>query len=177
MCAFALAWFACASTPPKPAAPSVKSFWRLKRGDKMVFKAVAGGRTTYRTIQVKRFKDGWYGVGRGQRLRHDADGLFDGQRYLMRRPLRVGAEWQSIPRPGVIERFKVVRVNTRCRPRTRFAKRCVVVEARQNIGAEVLLTRWWYGRRAGLLRVEVFVQSASGALTRQSLLQRVEKAP
>ena len=123
--AAALLMSACASTPPQVTGPAPSSYWPLVDGQVMTFVAsAAGGKSV-------------------QRIRHDADGLFDGKRYLIRRPLRVGATWRAIPQPGVIERFSVVRVGARCPRELKVAKPCAAIEARQNVPDGTLLTRWW----------------------------------
>ena len=166
---------ACATAPgAKKLGPAPIEYWPLDGRATYQFTATGFGGTSRKTVRVRPLGDGWFRMGPGQRLRHDADGLFDGERYLIRRPLRVGAKWSGVPRPGVIERFMVVRVDASCRPAHPMATRCLVIEARQKVGAQTLLTRWWYGHRVGLLRVEVFIQQVSGALKLQTRLERVK---
>jgi hypothetical protein len=172
---FILCLGACTTAPVAPkvaAGADPLAYWPLKDGQRLSFDVHSAGGKSERKVRVKKRKNSWFQVGRGQRLRHDGDGLFDGERYLIRRPLVVGASWHAIPRPGVIERFKVVRVDATCPPELAKAKLCLAIEARQNMGDQVLLTRWWYGKNIGLLQVEVFMQSKDGRLRRQSLLRR-----
>ena len=170
--AAALLMSACASTPPQVTGPAPSSYWPLVDGQVMTFVASAAGGKSVQRIRVEELKGGWYQVGPGQRLRHDADGLFDGKRYLIRRPLRVGATWRAIPQPGVIERFSVVRVGARCPRELKVDKPCAAIEARQNVPDGTLLTRWWYGQGLGLLQVEVYIQQRSGRLNLVSRLSR-----
>jgi hypothetical protein len=167
---------ACATSPTVPTGAEPQAYWPLRGGEVMLFEALTAGGTVKRTVRIKARKDGWFQAGRGQRLRHDGDGLFDGHRYLMRRPLVVGHGWHAIPKPGVIERFVVVRVDARCPKGLLPAPACLAIEARQNLGNQVLLTRWWYGKGVGLLQVEVFLQTRVGQLKRQSRLRRVSPA-
>ena len=111
--AAALLMSACASTSTQVTGRRLRATGPSLTG-KMTFVAPAAGGKSVQRIRAEELKGGWYQVGPGQRLRHDADGLFDGKRYLIRRPLRVGATWRAIPQPGVIERFSVVRVGSRC---------------------------------------------------------------
>ena len=163
---------ACATVQPVDPGPEPAAYWPLRSGDVLVFEAQAAGGQSTRKVKIKKRKNGWFQVGPGQRLRHDADGLFDGQRYLMRRPLKVGSTWNAIPKPGVIERFRVVRVDAKCPAALKQPTPCLAIEARQNVAGQVLLTRWWYARGKGLIQVEVFVQQSSGRLRLQSRLRR-----
>ena len=163
---------ACATVQPVDPGPAPTTYWPLKSGQTLHFEAKAAGGESTRKVRVKKRKNGWFQVGPGQRLRHDADGLFDGQRYLIRRPLKVGATWNAIPKPGVIERFRVVRVDAKCPAALKESALCLAIEARQNVAGQVLLTRWWYASGKGLMQVEVFVQQTSGKLQLQSRLRR-----
>ena len=163
---------ACATMTPAKPGPEPASYWPLKSGQVLNFDTQTAGGKSQRKVVVKKSKKGWFEVGPGQRLRHDADGLFDGKRYLIRRPLRVGAGWHAIPRPGVIERFKVVRVDTPCPKPFGLKRNCLAIEARQKLPDQVLLTRWWYAEGEGLMQVEVFLQQSSGQLRLQSRLRR-----
>ena len=166
---------ACATAQPLDPGPKTSTYWPLKSGEILTFETQAAGGQSTRKVRIKKLKNGWFQVGPGQRLRHDADGLFDGQRYLMRRPLKVGTAWNAIPKPGVIERFRTVRVGAQCPQPLNEPAPCLAIEARQNVAGQVLLTRWWYAKGKGLMQVEVFVQKSSGTLRLQSRLRRKEK--
>ena len=177
-CLLLLAFGACASAPSAPVdpGPATSSYWPLEVGAKMRFKSRFKGKKSSELIRIVREIDGWFYDNHGGKMRHDLDGLFDGQRYLMRRPLRAGASWMAVPRPGVIERFRVVGVGRPCKKPHQKVSDCLIVEARQAIGqgGDTMLTRWWYGRGLGPLRIEHFVQRRSGLLKpRGSTLRRL----
>ena len=67
----------CATMSTAPTGAEPQAYWPLSDGQVMVFEAQTAGGTVKRTVRIKDRKDGWFQAGRGQRLRHDGDGLFD----------------------------------------------------------------------------------------------------
>ena len=157
--AAALLMSACASTPTQVTGPAPSSYWPLVDGQVMTFVASAAGGKSVQRIRVE--DQGWLVPGRpGQRLRHDADGLFDGKRYLIRRPLRVGATCvlSRNPASSSASRWSV---SSRSRE-LKVAKPCAAIEA-QNVPDGTLLTRWWYGQGLGYCRSRSTSSSAAVA--------------
>jgi len=170
----ALCSAACASVQTGPGAgPDPAAYWPLKAGAVYHYDVTGPQGESRQLVHFSASPGGGVHDNRGQKFRHDADGLFDGSRYLLRRPLVVGAEWMGVPEPGVVERFRVVRVDSACPPPHRMLKRCLAVEGRQRIdGRTTLLSRWWYARGLGPVRIETSIQRPDGATKLQQRMVR-----
>jgi hypothetical protein len=169
---------ACAHVGPTPSSgPETADYWPLKAGAVFRYEVTDGNGKSEQRVRFSAAEGGGVHDNRGQRFRHDADGLFDGARYLLRRPLVVGAEWMGVPEPGVVERFRIVRVDVACPPPHTMLSRCMAVEARQRIDARTtLLSRWWYARGLGPVRIDTSVQRPSGAIeVQQSMVRKLRR--
>lgn len=158
---------------PAPTGPDPALYWPMQEGQSMRFDLQMGNQSQEQVVQFTHREGPWLFDDRGQRFRYDGHGLFDGHRYLVKRPLIVGSQWMSVPQPGVIERFSVVGVGRPCAAPHAALKDCLVIEARQRIDERRnLLTRWWYGQGQGPLRIDTFIQQDSGRLEPKSTILR-----
>lgn len=164
---------------PAPTGPDPALYWPMAAGQQMAFKLKMGAMNQDQVVTFTDQDGPWLHDDQGQRFRYDALGLFDGRRYLIKRPVIVGTQWMSVPEPGVIERFKVVALARRCASPHNTVSDCLVIEARQKIdSSRSLLTRWWYGRGIGPLRIDTFLQQSSGDLIPKStILRELEDLP
>ena len=158
---------------PAPTGPAPAVYWPMQAGQNMQFELKMGTQEQTQVVQLTHQEGPWIFDDRGQRFRYDGLGLFDSRRYLIKRPLVVGSQWMSVPQPGVVERFSIAGVARPCAAPHGSIKDCLVVEARQNIDKKrTLLTRWWYGRGLGPLRIDTFIQDSSGRLEPKSSILR-----
>lgn len=158
---------------PVPTGPDPALYWPIQEGQHMRFQLTMGSQSQEQEVHFTHSEGPWLFDDRGQRFRYDGLGLFDSRRYLIKRPLVVGNQWMSVPQPGVVERFSIAGVARPCAAPHNAINDCLVVEARQRIDKKrTLLTRWWYGRHLGPLRIDTFIQDDNGRLEPKSSILR-----
>jgi hypothetical protein len=186
-----LAQVACVAAPPKAdarssgPAPSAQpsaadrapaEFLPLAVGNAWTYEASGGGSTGQDTIRIVGVDGAWFLDDHRGRLRHEADGVRDRDRYLLRAPLLAGRSWTSVDQM-VVQRFEVVTLDGEVEvPAGRFT-RCAVVRNEQPLpdGAR-FVTEWTYAPGIGLAALRTFTRRA-GQERLQTSLQLVRFQP
>ena len=132
-----LAWAfgtGCRTAPepkPAPAAPSlrVEDFFPLRVGNRWTYEVRAPGQVGRQTVELLREEGGWFHDSLGGRLKLDAWGLRDPDRYLLRAPLEEGQTWSNVESVQSIERHEVREAGRPCSAKAGTWARCVVVRS------------------------------------------------
>lgn len=153
-----------ASTGPKAsefAAADVGNVWSYK---------VSPGPDEPQTVQiVSRDDRGFYVDDRGGRMAPRSDGLYDGERFLLKDPVVAGTTWLAVqkgPRPGVpgvTEQYRIVATGQQVTvPAGTFD--CVEVEATsptrdpETGKPATIVMRWMWARQTGMVRLQQLVR-------------------
>jgi hypothetical protein len=153
--------------------PSPASFFPLAVGNEWTYAVTTGGQTQQETIHIVGRDGPWYLDDQRGRLRVEADGVRDADRYLLRAPLVAGSTWTAVDNL-VVQQFELSAVDvTLVTPSGRF-EHCVVVRNDQPLpnGAR-FVTEWTYGPGVGLVALRTFRTSAQGKETTQTSLTLV----
>ncbi|HEY1099229.1 MAG TPA: hypothetical protein VGF99_09880 [Myxococcota bacterium] len=158
----------CATTPRSGGDNVAAQYAPLRVGDVATWKVVPGPDEPQTVTVVNRDEQGYFVDDKGGRLAPRSDGIFDGQRYLLREPLKVGAVWTAVVAagpaapagaPGVTERYTITATDAVVTVPAGTFDDCVEVEARQavrdpNSGRPAtLVMQWTWAKGTGLIRV------------------------
>jgi hypothetical protein len=154
----------------KPVGPSPAIFYPLGVGNAWTYEARGGGRTSRDTITIIGQDGPWFLDDHRGRLRADADGIRDRDRYLLRAPLVPGLGWSAVDQM-VVQRFEVVANDAVvATPAGRFEK-CVVIRNLQSLPAGGrYTTEWTYAPGIGLVALKTSAQQKGVEQPQTSLL-------
>ena len=170
------------SPPPPPlttreriekGGPSPASFFPLAVGNEWTYAVTTGGQTQQETIHIVGRDGPWFLDDQRGRLRIEADGVRDADRYLLRAPLVAGSTWTAVDNL-VVQQFELSAVDvTLVTPSGRF-EHCVVVRNDGPLpnGAR-FVTEWTYAPGVGLVALRTFRTNAQGKETTQTSLTLV----
>lgn len=105
----------------------VGDFFPLAVGHAWTYEVRGGGQRGEQTVTIMREDGGWFVDSMGGRLRMDAFGLRDPDRYLLRSPLVVGASWSNVESVQSVERHEVIEAGVSCATAAGTWARCVTV--------------------------------------------------
>jgi hypothetical protein len=166
---FALLLLALAScktseTRDKPAAsadadPAV--YYPLAVGNSWTYEYTPGARRE--TIQIVGRDGPWFLDDHRGRVRADSEGIRDADQYLLRAPLKAGAQWTAVQNL-VVQHFTVAAVDASVRTRAGEFSKCVVVRNESPLpqGAGKFVTEWTYAPKVGLVQVRTQTVSPRG---------------
>jgi hypothetical protein len=153
--------------------PSPASFFPLAVGNEWTYSVTTGGQTQQETIHIVGRDGPWFLDDQRGRLRIEADGVRDADRYLLRAPLVAGSTWTAVDNL-VVQQFELSAVDvTLVTPSGRF-EHCVVVRNDGPLpnGAR-FVTEWTYAPGVGLVALRTFRTNAQGKETTQTSLTLV----
>jgi len=158
----------CASTPQAGGSNAAAAYAPFAVGHAWSYK-VTPGPDGAQTVKIVSLDDkGYFVDDKGGRMAPRSDGIFDGQRYLLLEPLRVGTTWSAVvpagPQapagaPGVTEHYEIMATDAVVTVPAGTFDDCIEVEAKQavvdpNSGKPAtLLMQWTWARGTGLIRV------------------------
>ena len=183
--ALALGALACATAPdrvvntaaPSAAGISPADYYPLAVGTAWTYEVRGGGRTTRDTVKIIGQDGPWFLDDHRGRLRLEADGVRDRDRYLLRAPLTTGKTWSAVEQM-VVQRFEVAATDAAVTvPAGRF-ERCVVIRNEQAIAAGGrYVTEWTYAPGVGLIALKTRAVQGGKEQEQTSLqLYRFDKA-
>lgn len=110
--------------------------------------------------------EGFYVDSKGVRFRARGDGIFDGHRFLLEKPLQVGHKWLAVPSPTEVERYEIVGMRERIAVKAGSFDNCVRVRGTQETKMHdgtpaTLTTEWTWAKDVGLIRMEQSVTIGS----------------
>jgi hypothetical protein len=107
---------------------------------------------------------------KGGRIWSDAFGIRDDKRYLLRKPLEVGAEWTNVVSVSSTERYRVAAVGAGCVAPSGSYENCVTVESRNRIkGDDYLVNEIVFAPGVGIVRVTTTLETPTRVLPQVSL--------
>jgi len=126
------------------------------------------------TIQIVGRDGPWFLDDHRGRLRYEADGVRDGDRYLLRTPLLAGAKWSAVDNL-VVQRFEVTSVDASAVTEAGTFTHCAVVRNEQPLpkGAGRFVTEWTYAPKVGMVALVTSTIDKSGMQKEQTRLQLV----
>jgi hypothetical protein len=174
-CALLLASCRGASPPPeRPKPPEPALYYPLAVGNSWTYQVTDGSGAHKDTIRIVGRDGPWFIDDHRGRLRVDAEGVRDADRYLLRAPLESGARWSAVENL-IVQRFEVVSTTAEATTRAGAFAGCAVVRNEQPLprGQGRLVTEWTYAPRVGLAQLRTQTVAASGAAQDQVRLELV----
>jgi hypothetical protein len=155
--ALILALSACASAPAAvhPAKEdALESYYPLAVGNAWTYQTRFGKRVEENTVHIVAREGTFFRDDRKSLLGYDRDGLRDGARYLIRRPLRKGATWKSIVEVGKTNHFEILDTgSTVTVPAGTFHDVLVIRGTDDSVPGGVLELEFAYAPSVGLVRI------------------------
>jgi hypothetical protein len=161
---------ACATTAEGGAAgPRAAEFAAAEVGNAWTYKITPGPEEPQAVRYVSRDDRGFYVDDRGGRLMPRSDGLYDGERFLLKEPVVAGATWIAVqkgPRPdlpGVTEQYRIVATDVTVTVPAGTFTGCVEVEAEsptrdpETGHPATILMRWVWAKQTGMVRLQQLV--------------------
>jgi hypothetical protein len=149
----------------------VAGYYPLAVGNEWTYELSTPGAEKKRdTIKIVRQDRGWYVDDHKGRLRIDADGLRDADRYLLRGPVKQGAKWSAVE-DLVVQRFEITATDaSEVTPAGTFLH-CVTVRNEQPLGQRKgkFVTEWSYAPGVGLVRMKTAVDDGGNVVPQVSL--------
>ena len=135
-------------------------YWPLQIGNQWTYRIEHGGATQQNTVKILRQDaDGFFVDNQGARLKAHPAGIFDGDRFLLRDPLELGAKWMAVPSANALERFEITSLHFDMKVPAGEFHDCVRVQARNKISAnESFIGEWTYAPGVGLIAFASFRQ-------------------
>lgn len=149
--------WACATTTAHKAEDQAKlsavDYWPLQVGNRWTYRVTHAGASQENTVEiVQQDPDGFFVDNQGARLKHHPAGIFDGDRFLLRDPLELGAKWMAVPSANALERFEITSVGFELSVPAGKFKNCVQVQAQNKISEkERFVGEWTYAPGVGLI--------------------------
>lgn len=166
---------ACKTAPDvQPQATSgedASRYYPLAVGNSWTYEVHGAGRRE--TIQIVGRDGAWFLDDHRGRLRYEADGVRDADRYLLRTPLAAGAKWSAVDNL-MVQKFEVVSTQASLVTQAGTFTRCAVVRNEQPLprGGK-FVTEWTYAPKVGLAQVVTSTIDSHGTQHEQTRLQLV----
>ena len=165
---------ACKTAPAaKPEAPQTANaakYYPLAVGNSWTYEV--RGSDKRETIRIVGQDGAWFFDDHRGRLRYEADGVRDSDRYLLRLPLTAGAKWSAVENL-VVQRFEVMSVDASLVTQAGTFTRCAVIKNEQPLPKGKFVTEWTYAPGVGLARIVTSTVDATGRQQEQTKLQLV----
>lgn len=149
--------------------PSPAAYFPLAVGNEWTYAVTTAGQTQQETIHIVGRDGPWFLDDQRGRLRIEADGVRDGDRYLLRAPLVAGSTWTAVDNL-VVQQFELAAVDvTLVTPSGKF-EHCVVVRNDQPLpNSARFVTEWTYAPGVGLVALRTFTSAQGREKTQTSL--------
>lgn len=164
----------CAHAPPKDAQGrelEPRDYYPLAVGNAWEYEVVAlGAPPESDRVEIVKQEGGIAVDSKGQKIWSDAFGVRDDKRYLLRKPLEVGAEWTNVVSVSSTERYRVAAVGAGCAAPAGQYENCVTIESRNRIrGDDYLVNEMVFAPGVGIVRVTTTLETPTKVLPQISL--------
>lgn len=155
--ALALALAGCAHAPAQGSAEGrvARDYYPLAVGNAWTYQAQMLGDQRTMTVEILRQRDGFFEDNHEARLTEDGDGLRDDRRYLLKNPLRTGAEWDNVVSVSAREHYRISEADAPCEVPAGSFQHCVTVESRTRTQAVTLVNEITFAPHVGIVRLRV----------------------
>ncbi len=127
-------------------------YYPLAIGNRWLYQATGGG--PQRSVEIVEEEEGFFIDNAKGRLKVDAEGLRDGDRYLLKNPIAPGTRWSAILSPSSIERYEIVEVARSITTPAGHFDSCVVVKSVNRVEKELQMElEWIYAPGVGIVRM------------------------
>lgn len=148
---------------PTGEALRARDFYPLAVGHRWDFEATVAGRAERKVVEIVGEEGGFHRDTGGGRLKMDALGLRDPDRYLLREPLVAGTRWTNVISAQSIERYEITSAGTSCAVPAGTFPRCVRVRGENPIDARrTLVSEWTYAEGIGLVELRTILLPRDG---------------
>lgn len=160
-----------ASKAEAPQGAEAAKYYPLAMGNSWTYEV--RGADKRETIRIVGQDGAWFFDDHRGRLRYEADGVRDSDRYLLRSPLAVGAKWTAVENL-IVQRFEVTSMGVSLVTQAGTFTHCVVIRNEQPLpkGGR-FVTEWTYAPGVGLARIITSTIGATGKQQEQTRLQLV----
>jgi hypothetical protein len=156
----------CASVggPSTSNGPRAADFSAVTVGTRWSYALVPGPTAPQAVSVVSRDERGFFVDDRGGRLAPRSDGIFDGERFLLKEPVVAGSTWTAVV-AGVTEQYRIVATDLEVTVPAGTFSGCVEVEGMtptcdpQSGRAATLRMRWVWAPKVGMVRLQQFVST------------------
>ncbi len=151
---------ACATTSPtgSSATGHAADYYPLAVGNTWTYRAADHEQTI---AIVEKGADGFYVDNLGGHFAPRADGVFDGQRFLLQEPLVVEHSWVAMPRGQPRESYRISAVDAVVTVPAGTFNDCIQVDTEQVVSDGKLLVTWSYAKGVGMVKMEQRHQQGS----------------
>lgn len=140
----------------------VEDFYPLRIGNQWTYEVSGAGLSGQQLIEMTSEENGWFVDSMGARLRIDAFGLRDPDRYLLRAPLEAGTNWSNVESVQSVERHEIIEAGRSCSTPAGVWARCVVVRSTNALTpSRVFVLESTYAEGVGLVSQRT-IQQAKG---------------
>lgn len=138
------------------------AYYPLAVGNSWTYELSGTGGQRRETIRIVGRDGAWFLDDHRGRLRYEADGVRDADRYLLRTPVAAGSEWKAVDNL-VVQRFEVVSADASVVTEAGTFTGCAVVRNEQPLakGAK-FVTEWTYAPKVGLVQLRTSTVDARG---------------
>jgi hypothetical protein len=168
----ALALAGCAHAPAaktSPAGLSASDYYPLAVGNAWTYDARMLGEQHVAEVRILRQANGFFEDSQGSKLAVDAEGLRDDKRYLLKNPLREGAEWDNVVSVSAREHYRIAQADAPCQVPAGSFQHCVTVESRTRTSQVTLINALTFAPGVGIVHLTVEAER-NGQRTPQSEL-------
>ncbi|MBN2361369.1 MAG: hypothetical protein JXR83_18100 [Deltaproteobacteria bacterium] len=146
---------ACGGTQKPPAREyHAVDFWPLAVGNSWTYQNSMRGVTQREVVSIVKQEDGYFIDSRGARLQHHPAGVFDGERFMLRDPIALGAKWIAVPSANSLERYEIIAIGFTTTVPAGVFENCVRVQAVNRMSqSQALILEWTYAPGVGLVQL------------------------
>lgn len=163
----------CAHAPQEAASSALepRDFYPLAVGTAWEYEVVVlGAAPESDKVSIVRQEGGVAVDSKGQKIWSDAFGIRDDKRYLLRKPIEVGAEWTNVVSVSSTERYRVAAVGAGCASPAGQYENCVTIESKNRIkGDDYLVNQIVFAPGVGIVRIATTLETPTKVLPQVSL--------
>jgi hypothetical protein len=168
----ALALAGCAHAPTQETSPSglsAAAYYPLAVGNAWTYDARILGERHVADVRILRQANGFFEDSQGAKLTADGEGLRDDKRYLLKNPVREGAEWDNVVSVSAREHYRISQADAPCQVPAGSFQHCVTVESRTRTSQVTLINALTFAPGVGIVHLTVEAER-DGKRTPQSEL-------
>jgi hypothetical protein len=141
---------------------SAAAYYPLEVGNRWEYSLLApdGKEVEKKGVQILRQEGAYFVDNQGGRLTHDAFGVRDDKRYLLRDPLEAGKGWTNVVSVSSIEHYKVMSAGEECDAPAGKFQGCVRVEATNRVDEQnIFVNEFTFAPEVGIVRMRTAVET------------------